>query len=179
MNDLSSALDLLSRTPRVLFALLEGMPDHWITQTEGPNTWCARDIVGHLIHADEVDWVVRARIIREHGVSRPFDPLDREAQFQRFTTASMTELLTRFASVRAENLRTVRGWDLRDEDLDLRGQHPALGSVTLGQLLSTWCVHDLGHLNQVSRVLARVEGPGVGPWKAYLSVLQPRGVAAT
>ena len=174
MNDLSSALDLLSRTPRVLFALLEGLPERWLTQTEGPHTWAARDVVGHLIHADETDWVVRARIIREHGASRPFDPLDREAQFQRFADASIAELLTRFASVREENLRTVRGWDLTDDDLALRGQHPALGPVTLGQLLSTWCVHDLGHINQITRTLARVEGPGVGPWKAYLSILQPR-----
>ncbi len=177
MTDLTSSLDILSRTPRVLFALLEGLPDHWITQTEGVGTWSARDVVGHLIHAEETDWVVRARIIREQGPSRPFDPLDREAQFHRFEKWSMTELLTRFASVRAENLRTVRGWDLTAADLALVGQHPALGPVTLGQLLSTWCVHDLGHLNQVSRVLARVEGPNVGPWKAYLSVLQSKVVA--
>lgn len=169
--DLSETLDLLTRTPAVIGTLLRGTSASWHQINEGPDTWSAFDVVGHLIHGEETDWVPRARIILEHGEDRPFEPFDRFAQFGRFAGWSLDQLLDRFAELRQANLETVRSWHLTDAQLDLPGRHPELGPVTLRQLLATWAVHDLNHIAQISRVLAKRHTEEAGPWRAYLSIL--------
>lgn len=169
--DLPQTLDLLERTPAVLDSLLRGTSPAWHAVDEGPDTWSAFDVVGHLVHGEETDWVPRARIILEHGEARPFEPFDRFAQLTRFAGWSLDDLLDRFAELRHESLETVRGWRLTGEQLDLPGRHPELGPVTLRQLLATWAVHDLNHLAQISRVMAKRYAEEVGPWRAYLSIL--------
>ncbi len=169
--DLSETLDLLDRTPAMLDALLRGTGASWHACNEGPDTWSAFDVVGHLIHAEETDWVPRARIILEEGEARPFEPFDRFAQLDRFKGWTLGQLLDRFAELRQASLETVRGWSLTGAQLDILGRHPAFGPVTLRQLLATWAVHDLNHLAQIARVMAKRYGDEVGPWRAYLSVL--------
>ncbi|MEM8599650.1 MAG: DinB family protein [Bacteroidota bacterium] len=169
--DLDEALTLLACTPAVLDGLLRGLPDSWIAANEGPETFSPFDVVGHLIHGEETDWVPRARLIREHGASVAFEPYDRFAQAERFADATLPALLSRFAELRAANIATVEGWRLTDEDLAMEGRHPDLGIVTLRQLLATWTVHDLSHLAQVARVMAKAYADEVGPWQAYLGVL--------
>jgi uncharacterized damage-inducible protein DinB len=172
---LAESLDLLARTPRVLDALLRESSAAWHAVDEGPDTWSAFDVVGHLIHGEETDWVPRARIILEHGERRPFDPFDRFAQLQRFAGWSLDALLDRFAELRHANLAIVRDWRLTGAQLALRGRHPELGTVTLQELLATWAVHDLNHLGQISRVMAKRFTREVGPWRAYLGILGSRG----
>ena len=169
--DLSETLDILGRTPAVLDALLRGSSGSWHALDEGPDTWSAIDVVGHLIHGEETDWVPRARIILEQGEARPFEPFDRLAQFDRFADWSLDQLLDRFAELRQVNLEVVRGWRLTDAQLELPGRHPELGPVTLRQLLATWAVHDLNHLGQIARVMAKRYTDEVGPWRAYLAIL--------
>lgn len=169
--DLSETLDILARTPTVVDALLRGTSDSWHAINEGPDTWSAFDVVGHLIQGEETDWVPRARIILEEGASRPFEPFDRFAQFRRFAGWSLDQLLDRFAELRQANLETVRSWGLTDDQLALPGRHPELGAVDLRQLLATWAVHDLNHIAQISRVMAKRYTEEVGVWKVYLSVL--------
>ncbi len=172
--DLTDSLDLLARTPAVLDALLRGSSPDWHKIDEGPETWSAFEVVGHLIHAEVTDWLPRARILLEHGADRPFDPFDRFAQRELYAEWSLEALLDRFAELRRESLETVRGWRLTEEQLALPGFHPALGAVELRQLLATWAVHDLNHLGQISRVMAKRYAEAVGPWRAYLSILAPR-----
>ena len=169
--DLDQTLDLLGRTPGVLDRLLRGTHPAWHAINEGPDTWSAYDVVGHLIHGEETDWVPRARIILEHGSSRAFEPFDRFAQFRRFAGWSLDQLLERFAGLRRDNLAIVSSWRLTEAQLDLPGRHPELGEVNLRQLLATWAVHDLNHLSQVARVMAKRYTDDVGVWKAYLSIL--------
>jgi hypothetical protein len=169
--DLEQTLDLLDRTPAVLDALLRGSDPAWHAINEGAETWSAFDVVGHLIHGEETDWIPRARIILEHGSSRTFEPFDRFAQLRRFAGWSLERLLDRFAELRRENLATVRAWRLTAPQLALPGRHPELGAVNLEQLLATWAVHDLNHLAQVSRVMAKRYTDEVGVWRAYLSIL--------
>lgn len=170
--DLPETLDILERTPAVVDALLRGTSAAWHTIDEGPDTWSAFDVVGHLIHGEETDWVPRARIILEHGESRPFEPFDRFAQLDRFAGWSLDRLLDRFAELRRANLETVRSWQLTEAQLALPGRHPELGAVSLRQLLATWVVHDLNHIAQISRVLAKRYTQEVGVWRAYLSILR-------
>lgn len=169
--DLGQALQVLERTPAVLDRLLRGTGPSWHRADEGPETWSAFDVVGHLIHGEETDWIPRARVILEDGEERPFEPFDRFAQLTRFGGWTLDRLLDRFAELRASNLETLRRWRLTDEHLALRGRHPELGAVTLGQLLATWAVHDLNHLGQISRVMAKRYADEVGAWRAYLSIL--------
>ena len=169
--DLDQTLDLLDRTPGVLDGLLRRTDPAWHAVNEGADTWSAYDVVGHLIHGEETDWVPRARIILEHGSSRAFEPFDRFAQFRRFAGWALDQLLERFAELRRDNLAIVRGWRLTEAQLDLSGRHPELGAVDLRQLLATWAVHDLNHLAQVSRVMAKRYTDDVGVWRAYLSIL--------
>lgn len=169
--DLPETLDILTRTPTVVDTLLRGTSESWHALNEGPDTWSAFDVVGHLIHGEETDWVPRARIILEHGETRPFEPFDRFAQFRRFAGWSLDQLLDRFAELRQANLEIVRGWNLTDDQLALPGRHPELGPVTLRQLLATWAVHDLNHIAQIARVMAKRHTDEVGPWRAYLSIL--------
>lgn len=164
-------LAVLERTPKVLDGMLRGTAPTLHKADEGPRTWSPFDIVAHLIHAEETNWIPRARTILEHGEARTFDPFDRFAHLVRFRDWSMDGLLDRFGEIRGSNLDTVRGWHLTEERLALRGQHPELGPVTLGQLLSTWVVHDLNHLGQAARVVAKRFSADVGPWRAYLPIL--------
>lgn len=169
--DLSQTLDVLARTPAVVDALLRGTSASWHAIDEGADTWSAFDVVGHLIHGEETDWVPRARIILEHGAERPFEPFDRFAQLSRFAGWSLDRLLDRFAELRAANLEVVQGWRLTAAQLALPGRHPELGAVDLQQLLATWAVHDLNHLAQIARVMAKRYTEEVGAWRAYLSIL--------
>jgi uncharacterized damage-inducible protein DinB len=168
---LPDTLDLLERTPAVLGTLLRDTSAAWHTHNEGAGTWSAFDVVGHLIHGEETDWVPRARILLEHGPDRPFEPFDRFAQFDRFAGWSLDRLLDRFAELRQANLDTVKSWNLTETQLALPGRHPELGAVTLRQLLATWAVHDLNHIAQIARVLGKRYTDEAGPWRAYLSIL--------
>src|SRR5262249_49829693 len=152
------------RTPATLAIFLRGLPEAWITSTAGPETWSAYDIVGHLLHAEEADWIERTRIILEQGEQRPFDSFDRTAMFEQYQGFSLDQLLAAFEQARAKNLATLRGWHIIPEKLTLKGVHPALGTVTLGQLLATWVVHDLNHIGQIVEVMARQYAEAVGPW---------------
>lgn len=172
--DLSQAVSVLERTPGTLDALLRGLPEDWLHASEGPDTFTPRDVVGHLIHGEDTDWIPRAEIILEHGESRPFTPFDRFA-FRSWVAGTPTpELLDRFAARRRGSLERLASFRLTREDLARRGTHPALGAVTLGELLASWVVHDLGHITQVARVMAKQYTGAVGPWTEYLAVLHDR-----
>jgi uncharacterized damage-inducible protein DinB len=170
---LEEGIDILRRTPETLRVLLKDLPPAWVTNNEGEDTWSPYDIVGHLIHGEEADWIPRARIILEHGEARAFTPFDRLAQFEKSQGKSLNELLNEFATLRRDNLAALAELHLKPEQLSLRGRHPdpKLGSVTLGQLLATWVAHDLSHLAQIFRVMCRQYGEAVGPWKQYLPLL--------
>ena len=168
---LEDAVAILSRTPGTLDRLLRGLPADWIAASEGGDTWSPFDVIGHLIHGERTDWMPRARIILEHGESRPFQPFDRFAQFAISKGRTLDSLLDEFAALRTKNLEDLRALQLTEADLDRRGRHPELGVVTLRQLLATWMAHDLDHVVQVSRVLARQYSENVGPWRAYLRII--------
>lgn len=167
--DLTTGIAVLKRTPRTLRAMLDGVPREWIDATEGPGTWSPRVIVGHLIHGERTDWIPRARIILAQGANRRFTPFDRFAQLGE--SRPLAELLDEFESARAASLATLASWALSDAQLELEGEHPELGPVTLRQLLATWVAHDLGHIAQASRVMAKRYRQAVGPWRAYLPVM--------
>jgi hypothetical protein len=169
---LEECLPVLTRTPATLDALLRDLPEAWTAATEGPGTWSPYDVVGHLIHGERADWMPRLAIILEHGPSRPFDPFDREAQFRDNGGKPLPVLLDEFGALRRDNLERLRALNLQPAQLDLRGTHPALGAVTLRQLLATWTAHDLAHILQVSRVMAKRYQRDVGPWAEYLSVMK-------
>ena len=168
---IEEATPILARTPATVDALLRGLPDGWIGANEGGETWSPFDVLGHLIHGEHTDWLPRARIILEHGDTRPFDKFDRFAQFRASQGRTLPEMLDEFASLRAANLRELEALALTDADLDRRGMHPELGPVTMRQLLATWVAHDLDHVVQISRVLARQYSDEVGPWRAYLRII--------
>jgi hypothetical protein len=173
--DLPQTIALLSRTPSTLNALLRELPQAWTLGNEGGKTWSPFDIVGHLIHGERTDWMPRARMILQHGESRTFDPFDRLAQERESEGKSLGGLLDEFARLRTENLDALGAMKLQPEDFERRGSHPALGVVTLSQLLATWAVHDMTHLHQLSRVMAYQYREVVGPWSAYLGVLHCQG----
>ena len=168
---MDDAVAILSRTPATFNALLRDLPDGWLNVNEGDNTWSPFDVVGHLIHGERTDWMERAGIILEHGESTPFKKFDRLAQFRDSQGRTLGSLLDEFAELRAKNLRDLQDLQLTDADLDRKGTHPELGTVTLRQLLSTWVAHDLDHIVQIARVLARQYSEEVGPWRAYLRII--------
>jgi hypothetical protein len=170
--NLDQACAVLERTPRVLQSLLSGLPPGWTTCNEGPATWSPFDVIGHLIDGEETDWIPRARIILEHGEARPFTPFDRFRHARLNHGRPLEELLERFASQRFSNLAALRGWHLTPADLARTGIHPELGRVTLAQHLATWVAHDLDHIGQTVRVMAKQYAQAAGPWRAYLRVLQ-------
>jgi len=165
------AKQILTRTPGTLRSLLGQLPDEWVIPNEGPDTWSPFDVLGHLIHGEETDWIPRANIILEHGEERAFEPFDRFAMFELSKGKSLNELLDTFERLRSRNLIELDEMNLTPEKLSLRGTHPELGVVTLSQLLSTWVVHDLNHVGQIVRVMAKQYGEAVGPWSAYLAIL--------
>jgi len=174
-ENLENTIALLERTPGVLNALLRDLPDAWTQRNEGEKTWSAYDVVGHLIHGELTDWMPRAKMILQHGESRPFEPFDRFAQERNSKGKSLAQLLDEFARLRAESLTELRALNLQEQDLEQRGKHPALGPVTLSQLLATWAAHDLTHLHQLSRIMAHQYREAVGPWNAFLGVMQCNG----
>lgn len=170
---LEEAVAVLERTPSAVGALLGGVQETWARATEGEGTWSPYDVVGHLVHGERTDWIPRARHIIS-GDPRPFAQFDREAQFTESEGKSLGELLSTFSELRARNLSELLAMNLGEGDLARTGQHPDLGEVTLGQLLATWVVHDLDHVAQIARTMAKVYAEAVGPWQAYLSILRDR-----
>ena len=168
---LDHAKDILRRTPATLNSLLRDLPDEWVLANEGLETWSPFDVMGHLIHGEETDWIPRAWIILEDGEKRSFEPFDRFAMFEKSRGRSLSELLNTFEQMRIENLRQLDELNLTPELLAKRGKHPELGVVTLGQLLATWVLHDLSHIAQIARVMSKQYGETVGPWRAYFPVL--------
>jgi hypothetical protein len=168
---LPEALQILERTPGLVSRMVRGLPDEWVRATEGENTWSCYDVVGHLVHGELTDWVPRIRIILERGERQTFEPFDRFAQFRQSCPQPVEVLLDRFEELRERNLTAVRNMHLSTEELCRTGMHPDLGIVTLSQLVASWVVHDLSHLSQIERVLAKQYAVAVGPWKAYMSIL--------
>ena len=163
---------VLARTPGTLNALLRDLPEAWTAAIEGPATWSPYAVVGHLIHAEKVDWMPRLKILMEHGTSRPFDAFDREAHLSQDEPQPLSMLIDEFAALRNGNLVRLKAFDLQPDQLALEGTHPALGTVTIRQLLATWTAHDLGHIVQITRVMAKRYKQEVGPWAEYLSVMK-------
>lgn len=166
------AIEILQKTPGVLEALLGNLSDDWTKSSKDPNNWAPFDILGHLIHGEKTDWIDRAKIILEQGENRTFVPFDRFAQFKDSENKNLGQLLDEFAVLRAGNLEILRGFDLTADQLKLKGIHPNLGVVTLGELLATWVVHDLGHTKQITTVLAGKYKGEVGAWTEFLSILK-------
>lgn len=171
---LDDAVPVLRRTPAVLRDLLLDLPGRWIEAVEGPGTWSPYDVVGHLIHGERTDWMPRVEHMFQHADAVPFPPFDREAMFAASSGLALSELLDTFARLRADNLNRLAALGLSDADLERRGKHPEFGAVTMGQHLATWVAHDLSHVGQVVRVMARQYSEAVGPWRAYLSILGRR-----
>lgn len=169
---LEQAVEVLKQTPGTLRTLLGGLSDSWIFSNEGPETWSPYDVVGHLIHGEETDWIPRTKIILEHGEAQPFTPFDRVAFFQKSKGKTLNELLEIFETLRKENLRELEGLALKPHQFDLKGTHPEFGPVTLGQLIATWVAHDLDHIYQVVRIMSHRYKDAAGPWKAYLAILR-------
>lgn len=174
-HNLQDTMSLLSRTPDALNALLRDLPESWTHRNEGPNTWSAYEIVAHLIDAERTNWIPRARMVLQLGEAQAFPPFDRGGHARESQGKSLGQLLDEFARVRSESLDELRSLNLRQEDFQRRGRHPALGTVTLSQLLATWATHDLTHLHQISRVMAHQYRETVGPWSKFLGVLKCDG----
>jgi hypothetical protein len=174
-QNLEHTISLLARTPAALDALLRDLPETWTLRNEGENTWSAFDVIGHLIHGERADWMPRARTVLQFGETQTFEPFDRLGHVRESHGKSLEQLLDEFAHLRLENLRELRALNLQPEDLERHGRHPALGVVTLSELLATWAAHDLTHLHQISRVMAHQYREAVGPWSAYLGVMQCTG----
>jgi hypothetical protein len=174
-HNLEHTLSLLTRTPAALNALLRDLPETWTFRNEGENTMSAFDVVGHLIHAERTNWIPRAKMVLQFGETQAFDPFDRWAQVRESQGKSLGQLLDEFGRLRSESLGELQELNLRKEDLGRRGRHPALGVVTLSELLATWAAHDLTHLHQISRIMAHQYREAVGPYSAYLGVLKCAG----
>jgi uncharacterized damage-inducible protein DinB len=172
---LDHTIALLARTPATLDALLRDLPETWTLQNEGETTWSAYDVIGHLIHGERTDWMPRAKRILEFGDTLAFEPFDRLAQNRESQGKTLPQLLDEFAELRAQNLAELRDMNLTAAEMPRRGRHPALGTVTLSELLATWAAHDLTHLHQISRILAHQYREAVGPWSKFLGVLQCSG----
>jgi hypothetical protein len=168
---LEEAVQVLERTPGVLRAMLGGLTEAWMMNNYGPETWGPFDVVGHLIHGEKTDWIPRARIILERGPSRAFEPFDRYAQYEASRGKTIDQLLDEFESLRRQSLEALRGMKLTDAQLDLPGTHPALGAVTLRNLLATWVCHDLNHIHQIAKSMAFQYRNEVGAWREYITIL--------
>ena len=173
-EDLASARIILARTPETLRVWLSNLPEAYVRAREGEGTFSAFDVVGHLIEGEKTDWIPRAITILERGKSETFEPFDRFGQIKASQGKTIEELLDEFAALRAENLGKLDELDLQPEQLALMGRHPDFGLVSLGELIATWVAHDLGHIAQIARVMAKRHADDVGPWRAYLPVLGPR-----
>lgn len=169
--DLATARPLLARTPLVLDVLLRGLPESWVSGHEGAGTWSPREVLAHLIHGERTDWIPRTEHLLAHGEAVPFPPFDRFATLETAGSADLGMLLDTFAAARGASLGRLDALGLRPADLSRSGRHPAFGRVTLGQHLASWVVHDLDHLVQIARVMGRQYEEAVGPWSAYLRIV--------
>lgn len=169
---LEKTLEILERTPNVIEALLLDLPDEWTKNNEGPETWSPFDVLGHLIHGEKTDWIPRMEIILSDHGDKTFEPFDMKAHFKAGEGKSLAQLLDEFREFRSQNLQHLKSKRLTEKDLDKKGIHPEFGEVTLREMLSTWAVHDLNHLAQISRVMAKQYESEVGPWKKYLGILK-------
>lgn len=169
--ELSKSLEILERTPDILKSLLMNLSSDWTTKNEGQDTWSPYDVIGHLIHGEKTDWIPRAKIILSQNEDRQFESFDRFAQYKESQGKSLSQLLDEFETLRTKNLSELQALTISDHDLKREGVHPEFGKVNLGQLLATWTVHDLGHISQITRVMAKQYTNEVGPWKNYLSIL--------
>jgi hypothetical protein len=169
--NLDHTVNILQRTPAVLRELLAELPDQWVRANYGPETFSPFDVVGHLIHGEETDWIPRMHTILQHGESRPFEPFDRYAMYEASKGRSMQHLLDEFAELRAENVRTLKQASIDPAMLAKYGSHPEFGRVSLEQLLSTWVAHDLHHIAQICKAMARQYREEVGPWRKFISIL--------
>ena len=174
-HNLNDTISLLTRTPAVLDTLLRDLPETWTRHHEGGDSWTAFEVVAHLIHAERTDWIPRAKHILQSGDTQPFAPFDRLGHIRESQGKSLNQLLEEFARARSKSLQELHQLKLQPKDLDRTGRHPALGAVTLSQLLTTWAVHDLTHLHQISRIMAHQYRDSVGPFAAYLGVLKCAG----
>ena len=170
--DLKESINILDRTPQVLTNLLSGLPKEWINNNEGKDTWSPFDIIGHLIHGEKTDWMPRLKIILSEAESKQFIPFDRFAQFEHSKGKSIDHLLKEFAQLRKQNLKELKSINITESTLEMTGIHPEFGAVTLTQLLSTWVIHDLSHINQITRVMAKNYKEEAGPWKRYISIIK-------
>lgn len=170
--EIDQSIEILSRTPDTLSTMLGGLSDDWLKSNEGENTWSPYDVVGHLIHGELTDWIPRARIILSDHEDKSFVPFDRFAQMHTNIERSISDLLQEFKELRVKNLEELKKMKITNTNLSKQGIHPEFGTVNLRQLLSTWVVHDLGHIAQISRVMAKQYEPEVGPWSAYLGILK-------
>ena len=169
--DLNKSIELLNRTPDMYSALFTNSEHRWDKIDEGAGTWNGYNIIGHLIHGEKTDWIPRAEIIMGNDGIKTFEPYDRFAQEKLYSTQTTEELLSEFRILRSKNIEKIKSWNLSKNDLDKKGIHPDLGIVTLRQLISTWTIHDLAHLNQISRVIVKHYSEDVGPWKKYTRLL--------
>ncbi|WP_190809380.1 DinB family protein [Flagellimonas sp. S3867] len=172
--NLTESIQILAKTPSVISNLLKDLPDAWVTTNEGGDTWSPYDVVGHLIHGEKTDWIPRAEIILGDKKNKAFEPYDRFAQFKNSKGKTLDQLLTKFRELRAENIKKLKALNIGEQALMKTGVHPEFGPVTLKQLLAAWVVHDLGHINQITRVMAKNYKVEAGPWPKYLTVLQDK-----
>jgi hypothetical protein len=169
--NLERSYQILERTPSVLKTLLTGLDNEWTMNNEGPETFSPYDVIGHLIHGEKTDWAARTKIILEFGLSKPFTPWDRFAQYKESKGKTLDQLLRQFKKVRKNNIDWLRSLNLSETDLDKKGTHPSLGEVTLRNLLATWVVHDLTHIAQITRVMAKQYKEEMGPWPQFFRIL--------
>lgn len=169
--DLNNSIEILEKTPIILESYLNGLSNNWLKNNEGKNTWSPYDIIGHLIFGEKTDWIIRAKTILSQSENKMFEPFDRFAQLKENQNKPISELLIEFKSLRESNLKELKSLNITNKDFKLKGIHPEFGEVTLDQLISTWVVHDLGHISQISRVMSKQYEKNVGPWKAYLGIL--------
>ncbi len=168
---LERSYEILERTPAVMQSLLAGLSDDWILPNEGPETFSPYDVIGHLVHGENTDWVVRTKMILEFGNTQTFEKYDRFAQYEDSKGKTLQQLLDEFTAIRKENMVWFRSLNLTEADLDKNGMHPVLGEVTLRHLLATWVVHDLTHIAQISRVMAKQYKEEMGPWTEFFRIL--------
>ena len=169
--NINKALEILKQTPKTLSTFLSNLSDEWIYCNEGGETWSAYDIIGHLIHGEKTDWTSRLKLMYYEGEIQTFTPFDRFAQFENSKGKTLKQLLEEFTELRKRNIDFVLSLNITKLDFDKKAIHPDLGEVSLKQLLATWTVHDLGHIAQISRIMAKQYKHEVGPWKKYLSIL--------
>lgn len=169
--DVKKSIEILTRTPIVLESLMDGLSEEWVQGNEGENTWSPFDVLGHLIHGEKTDWIQRLHIILSDDVNKTFTPFDRFAQFEESKDKTIKQLLDEFKIARQNNIEILQAKNIAEDTLDRKGVHPVFGEVTLKQLLATWVVHDLGHIAQITRVMAKQYTTEVGPWKEYLPIL--------